>query len=112
MLNKSDIIYTSALLLLVGLLLYLAVKCDTANTQLRQYNHYQDSIRYYKDRYDQSLIYYDNLLDEYNSIVNELDNKQDSIITKYKVIYEQMETPSIIDDDSVLRYITRKIHNQ
>lgn len=80
---------------------------------------FKQDIYIYDNKLETELYKRDSIINAYESILNSHKAKIDSllniepkIVTKYKTVYENYKDVSIVDDDSISRYISTKIHNR
>lgn len=102
---KKLISYIVVILLIVGA--YFLGKNNTYSPP--SINNYKlDSI---KKEYKKHLDKYIETNDSLEHIVDSLNSAKDSIEIRYEVIYKDYGNPNIVSDDSVMRYIAKKIRN-
>ena len=105
---KWNIAIIIVLSVLVGVGLYERCTEPNSNEAIHSYTYKIDSLKTALESQETAYIL---RIDSLTSTIDSLTKVKTKIITKYETIYKDYSNPTIVDDDSITRYISTKIHN-
>lgn len=94
--------------ILVGFGLYELVREPISNKSIQSYTYKIDSLKTALKSQEKAYIL---KIDSFINTIDSLTKVKNKITVKYETIYKDYSNPTIVDDDSITRYISTKIHN-
>lgn len=99
------------IIILIALIVYLLTSIGIRYEQDVQYNIYKDEITILEDSLKRVIIKTDNLVYDLNNKIDSLENLRNNITIVYEKNEKDFADIGIITDDSIILYISKKIHN-
>ena len=104
--NYKDILI-GCLLACVVALLYRG--CTNKNVPIQMYDQKIDSLQSYINSLKKDFRY---IQDSLNYKIDSITQVKQQVIKDYEIIYKDFNDATIVDDDSITRYISKKIYNR
>lgn len=99
------------ILILIALIVYLLTSIGIRYEEEVQYNIYKDKVTILEDSLKRVIIKTDGLVYDLNNRIDSLENLRNNITIVYEKNEKDFADIGIITDDSIILYISKKIHN-
>lgn len=99
------------ILILIALIVYLLTSIGIRYEEEVQYNIYKDKVTILEDSLKRVIIKTDGLVYDLNNRIDSLENLRNNITIIYEKNEKDFADIGIITDDSIILYISKKIHN-
>lgn len=99
------------IIILIALIVYLLTSIGIRYEEEVQYNIYKDKVTILEDSLKRVIIKTDGLVYDLNNRIDSLENLRNNITIIYEKNEKDFADVGIITDDSIILYISKKIHN-
>lgn len=99
------------ILILIALIVYLLTSIGIHYEEEVQYNIYKNKVTILEDSLKRVIIKTDSLVYDLNNRIDSLENLRNNITIVYEKNEKDFADIGIITDDSIILYISKKIHN-
>lgn len=107
----KDFIKFLLIIILIGLVVYVLTSIGVRYKEEIQYNIYKEKITILEDSLKQTINKTDGLVHNLNNKIDSLENLRNNITIVYEKNEKDFADIGIITDDSIILYISKKIHN-